>query len=211
MSIFNWHVNHQMCTFQHVTGTYLRYVDKCINFDFSTRTFLNSSWRHLRLGIITFNIISPGWGSALTLILGVAADCCLLYSAAYTKASTKSRSITALIYIACLLLSAIFQVIWFILMMKVLAEGNGFSSILLPITAPWMAINCIRLSTIWYFCLIAYSFYKELNCKIVATKKVDPKTYHVYNYIHFTKDIDQNESCLQTSFATIHSHIDTNA
>ena len=118
--------------------------------------------------------LSPGWGSAISITLGIAANCCLLYSAAYTKGSTESRSLTALIYIGCWVLSMIFQVIWLILQIIVLAEGNGFSSNFLPFTISWLAISCIRFLLSFYFCLVAYSFYKELNYKIVPTKNIDP-------------------------------------
>ena len=125
------------------------------------------------LGIIGV-ALNAGWGSALSLILGIAANCCLLYSAAYTKGSTKSRSIAALIFIGCLVLSMIFQVIWLILETIELAEANGFSSYALPFTLSWLVNNLIQFTLSLYFCLVAYSFYKELNYTVVPTKNIDP-------------------------------------
>ena len=73
---------------------------------------------NLRIGCIALAVVGiilaivgvglyAGWASILGLIVAIVANCCLLYSAAYTKGSTKSRSITALVYIAFVLLSAI--------------------------------------------------------------------------------------------------------
>lgn len=126
----------------------------------------------ITLGIIGV-ALSPGWGSALSLILGIAANCCLLYSAAYNKGSTESRSLTALIFIGCVVLSMIFQIIWLILQIIVLAKADGFSSTFLPFTISWLTTSGIRFLLSLYFCLVAYSFYKELSYKTVPTKNVD--------------------------------------
>lgn len=51
--------------------------------------------------------VSSGWSTIISLILAFPANCCLLYSAAYTKGSKKSKSVTASIYAIIVLVSAI--------------------------------------------------------------------------------------------------------
>ena len=111
------------------------------------------------LAIVGVGLFS-GWGSILSLILAIVANCCLLYSAAYTKGSTKSRSITALIYIAFMLLSAIFLVISAVLLCINWAGGNGRSD---GQNASALVINVLQILLDLYFGLVAYSFYQELK------------------------------------------------
>ena len=81
----------------------------------------------LRIGCIILAVVGivlsilgvglySGWSSIIGVILAIVANCCLLYSAAYTKGSTKSRSITALVYIIFVLISAILWTIGAVLL-----------------------------------------------------------------------------------------------
>ena len=128
---------------------------------------------NLRIGCIVIAVIGiilaiigvglyAGWASILGLIVAIAANCCLLYSAAYTKGSTKSRSITALVYIAFVLLSAIFLVIQAVLLCIRWAGSNGRSEDHAAY-ASGLAIYCLNILLDLYFALVAYSFYEELK------------------------------------------------
>ena len=109
--------------------------------------------------------LNQTWGSILGVILAIFANCFLLYSASYTKGSTRSRRITALTYIGFVLLSIIFLIIQAVLILT--NDGNRyywdhkfhwngeFSS--------WLANTIILILLDLYFVLIAYSFYRELN------------------------------------------------
>ena len=108
--------------------------------------------------------LSSGWSSILSLILAIAANCCLLYSAAYTKGSTKSRSITALIYIVFVLISAVFLVIQAVLLIihwgRVGQNHGQYASALVT----YIILILLDL----YFSLVAYSWYQDLKGVVVV-------------------------------------------
>jgi len=109
--------------------------------------------------------LSSGWSSIIGVILAIAANCCLLYSAAYTKGSTKSRSITALIYIIVLLISAILWAIGAVLLIiewgRVGSHHGHFASALIT--------RIIVIVLDLYFCLVAYSWYQDLKGVVVVS------------------------------------------
>ena len=109
--------------------------------------------------------LNSGWSSIISLILAIAANCCLLYSAAYTKGSTKSRSITALIYIIFVLISAVFWAINAVLLCihwgRVGQYHGQYASAL--------ATHIIFILLELYFTLVAYSWYQDLKGVVVVS------------------------------------------
>ena len=109
--------------------------------------------------------LSSGWSSIIGVILAIVANCCLLYSAAYTKGSTKSRSITALIYIIFVLISAVFLAINAVLLCiqwgRVGQYHGQYASALVS--------HIILILLDLYFTLVAYSWYQDLKGVVVVS------------------------------------------
>jgi len=114
------------------------------------------------IGIILVFIgigLNQTWGTILGVILGIFANCFLLYSAAYTKGSIKSRRITALTYVGFLLLSIIFLIIQAVLIFTDHGDKFHWNGLI----STWLANTIILILLDLYFVLVAYSFYQELN------------------------------------------------
>ena len=128
----------------------------------------------LRIGCIILAVVGlilaivgaglyAGWASILGLIMAIVANVCLLYSAAYTKGSNKSRTITALVYIGFMLLSAIFLVIQAILLC--INWGRGYNT---ETAITGLVIYIVNILLDLYFALVAYSWYQELKSGTVV-------------------------------------------
>ena len=109
--------------------------------------------------------LNSGWSSIISLILAPVANCCLLYSAAYTKGSTKSRSITALIYIVFVLVSATFLAINNVLLCINWGRAGQYHGLFAFAVAAHIIFILIDL----YCSLVAYSWYQDLKGVVVVS------------------------------------------
>ena len=109
--------------------------------------------------------LNQQWGTILGVVIGIFANCFLLYSAAYTKGSTKSRRMTALTYIVFVLLSTIFLIIQAILIFTNDDNINDWNGTFHwnEYVSSWLANIIILILLDLYFMLVVYSFYQELN------------------------------------------------
>ena len=115
--------------------------------------------------------LSSGWSTIHSLIssaflVAFPANCCLLYSAAYTKGSEKSRCITALIYQAYVVLSALLLAINAVVVLFNWIQStedipHGQYAVALVIL---IGLTLLDL----YFNLIAYSWYLDLKGVVVV-------------------------------------------
>ena len=110
--------------------------------------------------------LSSGWSTIINLILAFPATCCLLYSAAYTKGSEKSRCITALIYQAYIVLSALLLAINAVVVLFNWIQStedipHGQYAVALVVL---IGLTLLDL----YFNLIAYSWYLDLKGVVVV-------------------------------------------
>ena len=117
------------------------------------------------LSIIAVGVTSA-WSTIISLILAFPATCCLLYSAAYTKGSEKSRCITALIYQAYVVLSALLLAINAVVVLFNWIQStedipHGQYAVALAIL---IGLTLLDL----YFNLIAYSWYLDLKGVVVV-------------------------------------------
>ena len=115
--------------------------------------------------------LSSGWSTIHSLIssaflVAFPANCCLLYSAAYTKGSIKSRSISAFIYIIIVLVSAIFLASDAIVVLFNWIQSTGHIVHGQYVVALVTLIGLTLLDL--YFILVAISWDMDLKGKVVV-------------------------------------------
>ena len=112
--------------------------------------------------------LSSGWSTIISLILAFPANCCLLYSAAYTEGSKKSRSITVSIYVIIVLVSAIFLGIDAVVELFNWIQSTGDVAHGQYVVALVFRIGLTLLDL--YFICIAGSWYLDLEGVVVVEK-----------------------------------------